>query len=638
MNISKLLVILMLLLFPASVFSQTGPSAPSAGIWAVIDTQYTVGTYTLGQTKARITLRNSTITKYTGVQFRVFYDKTAFTSATVSLVGSTSDLILQSVDSNSNGFVTITMVYTGSSSSYTIGDGERFEITLSHAAPSVFYSLSGIDSLKWVGGVSYPNLSSSQSGLDTVLNLHSWGGYFYRPHLQFRGKFVNITGTPSKNLTLSLEKKVKTLTTWSIHGTYVTDVDGRFSFNEIIDTTYYDVRLSIKGDTMNVGNLITTADASLINQWVLKTATPTGFDFYSADVNGSHNITITDAYGVFGRIAGRFSSWPNGVKDILFFTPSEYSTITANPNTNYTSSISGITNFYYPILPGQPDSVTYYVCVPGDANRTGYHMARMTPVTVTAEPPVGTPASSENVIDMRVMYDFPTDEIEVHIPSLIVDEMSMVTIPVTVKTDGGRISSLQLGLIYDKDLLEFQEMDNSQIGMSWLSFLNPMDGVIEWGGYDPTIDGKYPVSDGYRVFSLKFKALKPQGEWASSPLYTTRKFSGDLNQKDLSIRSTNGIMLVYRLKSGLKSYERYMMAYPNPTTGQVTFSFDVDEEGEVTLFVSDMMGRLVKTILNKRMVSGRYSYTDNINEFSSGVYTASLQTNNNKATAKIVKK
>lgn len=638
MNFIKVLASLMLFLFSASAFSQTGPAAPGSGIWAVIDTQYNVGTYALGQTKARITLKNTTSTKYTATQFRVFYDKSAFSSASVSLVGSTSNLNLQYVDSNSNGFLTVTLVYTGSSSTYTLGDGERFEITFTHQSPSVFYSLSGIDSLKWTGGFSYPALASSQSGLDTVLGIHSWGGFFYRPHLSFHGQFRNVTGTPSKDLTLALEKKVKTSTSWSTHATYVTDVNGRFSFNEIIDTTYYDVRLFVKGDTMGVGNLVTTADASIINQWVLKTATPTGFDFYTADVNGSHSITITDAYGVFGRIAGRFSAWPNGVKDILFFTPGEYSTIVSNPSTNYTSSISGVTNFYYDILPGQPDSVTYYVCVPGDANGTGYHMARVSPVNVIVNPPAGTPASIENVIDMRVMYDFPTNQIEVHLPSLIVDENSIVSIPVTVKTQGERLSALQLGLIYDRSLLEFQEMDNSQIGMSWLSFLNPMDGVIEWGGYDPSMDRKYLLPDQYRVFTLKFKALKPQSEWESSPLYTTRKFSGNQYDRDLSIISTNGIMVVYRLKSGLKSFERYLMVYPNPSSGDVNFSFDVDEEGEVTLFVSDVSGRTVKTILNKQMVAGKYVYTDNISNLSDGVYMASLLTNNNKATAKIVKK
>jgi hypothetical protein len=638
MKLLKSLLLLMIVFFGASAFAQSGPSAPSSGIWALIDTQYNVGTYTLGQTKARLTLKNTTSTKYTAVQFRVFYDKTAFASASVNLVGSSTDLNLQYVDSNVNGFVTVTLVYTGSSSSYTLGDGEKFEITFGHVSPSAFYSLSGIDSLRWSGTFTYPHPAASQSGLDTVFNLHSYGGYFYRPHLSFRGKFVNVTGTPSKSLTLALEKKVKTSSSWSIHSTYVTDVNGRFSFDEIVDTTYYNVRISVKGDTMDVGNLVTTADASLINQWVLKTLNPTGFDFYTGDVNGSHMISITDAYGVFGRIAGRFTSWPNSVKDILFFTPSEYSTIVSNPSTNYTSSISGATNFYYDILPGQPDSVTYYVCVPGDANGTGYHMARMTPVSVTVDPPTGTPASIENVIDMQVMYDFPTDQIEVHIPSIVVDENSEVRIPVTVKSGSENLSSLQLGLIYNRDLLEFQEMENSQLGMSWISFLNPMDGIIEWGGYDPSSGHMFRIPDQYRVFSLKFKALKPQSEWESSPLYTTRKFSGSVENKDLSISSTNGIMVVYRLKSGIGTVEKYVVVYPNPTTGDISFKFDVEIEGVVELYINDMSGKIVRGVINRQMSAGKYVYTDNIGSLSSGVYVASLFTNNNKASVEIVKK
>ena len=42
----------------------------------------------------------------------------------------------------------------------------------------------------------------------------------------------------------------------------------RFSFSEILDTTFWDVRLAVKGDTMGVGNVISTTDAQLINQWV----------------------------------------------------------------------------------------------------------------------------------------------------------------------------------------------------------------------------------------------------------------------------------------------------------------------------------------------------------------------------------
>jgi Secretion system C-terminal sorting domain/Cohesin domain len=625
MKLLKFLFILLLSL-PVTIYAQSGPPAPGTGIYALIDTQYTVGSYTLGQTKARLTLKNTTSTKYTAVQFRVFYDKVAFSAASVALVGSTTNLSLQSVDSNAYGFMTVTLVYTGSSSTYSLADGQTFEITFTHVSPTTFYGLSGIDSLRWTGSYTFAHPASSQSGLDTVLNLYSYGGYFYRPHLAYHGRFINVTGSGAKNLTLALQKKVKTSSTWSNHATYVTDTSGRFAFNEIVDTSYYDVRLAVQGDTMNVGNVVTTADAALINQWVLGTANPQRFDFYTADVNGSYGISITDAYGVYGRIAGRFTSWPNSVKDILFFTPSQYSTITTNPNTNYTSSITPVTNFTYTILPGQPDSVIYYVCIPGDANGTGYHMARMTPVEVTLNPPVGTPAQVENVIDMQVDYDFPTTNMEVNMPSLKVDENDEVNIPVTIKTNGESISALQLGMKYNSNLLQFIGLENSDKSMFWMSYLNPMDSVIEWGGYDPSAGKNYLIPNEYKIFSLKFKALRPQSDWGQSPLYTTKKFSGNNIYGDMSIKSTNGIMVVYKMSSGNGvSQSGYLVAYPNPTTGEVKFTFDVKEFGNVKLYITDMSGQIKHLIVDETMQPGRYTYIDNLLSLSSGIYTASFQ-------------
>ena len=100
------------------------------------------------------------------------------------------------------------------------------------------------------------------------------------------------------------------------------------------------------------------------------TATPAGFDFHSSDVNGDNQITISDAYVIFGRIAGRFNTWVNNVKDIKFFTATEYNTI-STATTNLTATTPGVTNFTYDIVAGQPNTVTYYVLGMGDANGTG---------------------------------------------------------------------------------------------------------------------------------------------------------------------------------------------------------------------------------------------------------------------------
>ena len=630
------LAMLVLFFSTNSLLAQSGPPAPGNGIYALIDTTYNVGTFTQGVSHARITLKNTTATKYTAVQFRVFYDKNAFSAASVSLIGSSTNLDLQSLDNNSGGYVTVTLVYTGSSSTYTLADGERFDITFTHVSGVSFYALPSISNLTWTGVQSFNQYAASQVGLDTTLALYSYGGQWYQPHLSYHGTFTNVTGSGAKNLHLALEKKVKTGSVWSQHASYTTDISGDFSFNEIIDTTYYDVRLAIKGDTMGVGNAISSADAQLINQWVLGGATPSAWDFYTGDVNESDNLTITDAYGVFGRISGRFNSWPNNVEDVKFFTVSERNTITGSPNTNYTSSITGATNFYFNILPGQPDSVTFYVLVPGDANGTGYHMARMTPITILPDPDPNYPSQMENVIDMSVEYDFPTSVMEVNMPSIKVNEGNLVEIPVTVKTNGKDISALQLGMLYNNELLDFKELQNSDKSMFWISALNPMNGMVDWIGYDPSVDKKYMIPDNYNVFTLKFIAKKPQGEWETAPLYTTHKFSGDNTSKDMTIIPTNSILVVAKMAT-VNNESDHMMVYPNPTTGDFYVNFTVKEKGNVKLYVMGMNGSVQHVILDKVMPAGTYTYSSNIENLANGLYVATVQSHNQTEGLKVIK-
>jgi len=599
------------------VFSQTGPPAPSSGIWAIIDTSYTVGTNTLNVTKARITLKNTTSSKTTGVQFRVFYDKVAFASASVALVGSTTNLYLQSVDNNANGYVTITLVYTGSSSTYTLPDEETFEITFGHVSATTFQTLTSISALSWSGAYPYSQVAAEQPGNDIALSLHNYGGIFNLPKLDYHGTFTNVTGSGAKNLTLALQKKPKTGSTWSQVNSYTTDINGDFSFSEILDTTYFDVRLAIQGDTMGVGNVISVADAQQINQWVIGGATPAGWDFYHADVNGDNSVSISDAYGVFGRIAGRFSVWPNSVKDVKFFTVAQYNAVTGTPATNFTSTHPGVTNFTFNILPGQPDSVTFYVMVPGDANNTGYHMARLTPIEII------NPTNSPNhLIDEAVEYDFVAPTIEVNVPSLSVDEGNLVKLPVKVFTGNNKVGALQLALKFDSELLEFKQVLNSAKAMNWMSFVNPMDSVVEWGGYDRT-NGENLFIDGETVFTLTFLAKKPKDEWAQSPLYTTRKFVGAADAGDMNITPTNGLYQV-KMVRGITLKESEILVYPNPTTGEVTIKFNVPMDGNVSLSFVDINGKVVTNILNEYMPSGNYTYRASLSGFAPGSYYTTM--------------
>ena len=633
----KLLLPLLFLLVSVNILAQSGPPAPSSGIWAIIDTNYTVGPTSTGHTAAKLTLKNTTLTKYTGVQFRVFYDKVAFTNATVSLIGSTTNLDLQYVTNTANGYITVTLVYTGASATYTLADNERFLIDFTHAAPAVFNNITTISNLTWTGVQTFSQVAAEQNGTDINLGLHNYGGIFEFQTLKFHGTFLNVTGTPAKNLPLALEKRPSAGGSWIQVNTYYTDVTGKFDFTENIDTSYWDVRLAIQGDTMGVGNIISATDAQLINQWVLGTSAMSGFDYFTADVNGSNGITISDAYGVFGRVSGRFTSWPNSVKDIKFFTPTEYTAINGS-STNLTSTYAGVTNFYHDIIAGQPDSIVRYVMVPGDANGTGYHMARVTPIEVLIDPTPGVESQIYNVIDTRVEYDFPTSQIEVNVPRLTVQEGNIVDIPVKVFTNGVKLNSLQFGVKYDETLLQFKGIYSTSNANKWLTYVNPNDGQIDWGGYDVT-DNLNPLESGSDVITMQFIALKPQLQWDNSPLYTTNKFAGNVNHRDLEITPTNGIIQVVKISNNVILIDgNSMEIIPNPVTDKVTVIFNVTEPTQATLTIKDLVGRTVMNILAGQVPEGQFQYNTDLGKLVPGMYLATLSLENGKFIAeKLIK-
>ena len=614
----KLTLLLLTVLSFLGLSAQSASTSPGTGHWVVIDSGYQVATATTGKTVAPLYFYNtSTSEKITGMQFRIKYDNVAFTEVIPTLKISTTDQYIQYVDDKTNGYLSITVVYTGTSSTFNYSNGATFDLTFTHAADAVWNNLDSIKSLKVVKVSGWNDLASTNFGNDTTLTVYSYGGRMNQKMLRFAGKFINVTGTNAKNLWVALEKKSPG-GSWTQVEAKATNSNGHVVFFKNIDTTYWDVRMTVKGDTMSIGNILSTADAQKINQTILGQYTPTGFDFYTMDVNGGDGvITIADAYSVFGRIAGRFTSWPNSKKDVMFFTVAQYNSIngaTTNPVGTY-----GTTNNFEYYIDGK-DSITYYVAVKGDANNTGFKMARLVPIKITNQ------ANAKNyIIDNTVDYDFPTNTIEVNMPKIKVDEGNLVNIPVKVLTNGKSLGAFQLELKYDTALLEFKQVQNTEKAMKWMSFFNPDNGVVSWGGVDMTNSNFF--SDGEQIFTAQFIAKKPQDDWGSAAVWTGPKYVGDMVSKDMNITPAMGVIEVRRNKSGVQviGVEK-LIIFPNPTQGEVVVEFRVEADSEVSLNVSDLIGRRVMEILNERMPAGDYKYLVKLDQLSNGMYIMSLQT------------
>jgi hypothetical protein len=613
-----LLFVLGLLILTTSLIAQSANTSPGTGHWVVIDSGYQVATTTVGKTVAPLHFYNtSTSEKITGMQFRVFYDKTAFTGVVPTLKISTSDQYLQYVDSNLQGFLTVTLAYTGSNSSFNYSDGATFDLTFTHAAEAIFNNLDSIKTLKVAGVKSFANRAATNWGNDTTLVVYSYGGRFNQKVLRFAAKFKNVTGSDAKNLWVSLEKKTPT-GSWTHVESKSTNSLGHVVFKKFIDTTYWDVRMVVKGDTMTPGNVFSTADAQKINQAILAQYTPTGFDYYTMDVNGtSGDISIADVYSVYGRLAGRFSSWPNSKKDVMFFTVAEYNAIngaTANPTSTYAT----VNNFNYSI--DGRDSITYYVAVKGDANSTGFKMARLTPIKIVNQ------ANAKNyIIDKTVSYDDPSLEtVEINMPKVKVEDGNLVSVPVKVLTNGRDLTALQLDLKYDTAYLSFKQIEVTEKIMKWTAYTNPSNGVVSWGGADLT--NANLLKDGEQVFTLQFIAKKPQDSWATAAIWTAEKYVGDNKAKDMNIKPTMGIIEVRR--KGLVSINQVsdLMAFPNPSEGAVQVQFKIAEESDVNLSLYNEVGQLVQNILDKHMPVGNYKYSVDLERLPDGVYILTLKT------------
>jgi hypothetical protein len=265
--------------------------------------------------------------------------------------------------------------------------------------------------------------------------------------------------------------------------------------------------------------------------------------------------------------------------------------------------------------------------VPGDANGTGYHMARVTPIEVLVGPIPGLQSQIYNVIDTKVEYDFPTSTIEVNVPNITVEGGNLVNLPVKVYTNGQELSSLQFGLKYDMNLLEFKGIYSTSNAMEWITYVNPNDGQVDWGGFDIT-NGQQTLKNGDEVVTLQFMAKQPQNLWEESPLYTSLKFAGTKESKDLTITPTNGILQVLKMEGGKILNGNNMEVYPNPYQDEVTITFKVEETTNATLSVYDVVGRKLVTILDTQIPNGVYKYTENLGQLEPGVYVVKLNVEN----------
>jgi hypothetical protein len=77
--------------------------------------------------------------------------------------------------------------------------------------------------------------------------------------------------------------------------------------------------------------------------------------------------------------------------------------------------------------------------------------------------------------------------------------------------------------------------------------------------------------------------------------------------------------------------------FPNPFNPSTTITFSLPEKSDnLRLSIYDSIGQRVAELINSSFEAGKYNYSWNASEFSSGIYFYELQTEKFRATKKMV--
>ena len=137
----------------------------------------------------------------------------------------------------------------------------------------------------------------------------------------------------------------------------------------------------------------------------------------------------------------------------------------------------------------------------------------------------------------------------------------------------------------------------------------------------------FAASNGYVSFSIKTKS-------ALAPLTTINNLAGiifDSNPAVLTNTTTNIIQSVTGINN-IVMYNSSLVAYPNPTSGNVTFVFSSNVKEKGNLEISNVEGKI---LLNKNNISSGESI--DISGFADGIYICTVKSTQGTQMVKMVK-
>jgi hypothetical protein len=614
----------------------TPPSNNSAYI--LVDTLFTLEESPIGYTEVYLHFSNPTQDEVKAVQFQINYDTDAFSSADI-FWGPTALSVTDKYGSyfDNNGVLNVIASYTGNSTTFDWANGAMFKMKLNNA---VTYNAES-DSIFFDPSTTYQSVYTTGNGVDNTLGLHNYGGNFQMPILNYPIHVYNADSSDAQGVWYSAYSRHKDSTQlgWTLIETDSTDSDGLAIITTPLDTTKHFLRIVGQTDTMSDGFALSITDAYKLANQASQQDTLKGMQWLQGDINESGDITISDAFAMFNRLALSQTDWNNlisGVHNVTWLTPADY--LLLKQSVEVPDWTTWPRSYAIDTIMNGSDSALAFIYVVGDVTNTGYNNPAVL-VAKMADPGVGT----DYILDPAVYMTPNPDTVEFRIPKLTMTEDYTMSVPVTMYTYGNKIGAAQMGIEFDTAIFEFTGIETGDATSRWNSLLTINDGEVFWAGHEDAMNPSL-VDDMTQQFVFNFDVKVVTG-WQTSPLRIVHKAAGSENAEDLNIKpSPNDGSVVNRVSidDALLELMEGFKVYPNPTTELVghwlVFEYHIEEKGHIDAIVYDNFGREAMRWSDEIYEKGFQFQGFTMESLPNGIYYVNLVTHDRNKTYKIIKK
>jgi hypothetical protein len=615
----------------------TPPSSNSAYI--LVDTLFTLEESPVGYTEVYLHFSNPTLDEVKAVQFQINYDADAFASAQI-FWGPTAVGVTDKYGSyfDNNGVLNVIASYTGNSSTFDWANGAMFKLKLNNSA---IYNAES-DSLFFNPSTTYQSIYTTGNGVDNVLGLENYGGNFQQPIINYPIHVYNVDSSDAQGVWYSAFSRHKDSTqlAWTLIETDSTDSNGLAIVTTPLDTTKHFLRLVGQTDTMSDGGALSITDAYKLANHASQQDTLKAIQWLQGDINEDSNISISDAFAVFNRLALSQTNWNNlftGVYNTTLLTPSAYQLAIQSQSAPLWSFAPR--QYSIDTIQNGNDSAIAFLYVVGDATNTGYNNPAVL-VAKMANPTAGT----DYILDPAVYMTPNPDTVQFQIPKLTMTEDFTMQVPITMYTFGNKIGALQMGIEFDTTIFEFTGIETGDAISKWNSLLTINDGEVFWAGHEDALNPSL-VEDLTQQFVFNFDVKVVSG-WQTSPLKIVHKAAGNEHAEDLNIKpSPNDGSVVNRISIDpeLLALMEGFKVYPNPTSdligNWIVFEYHTElESGMINAYVMDNFGREVMRWEDKIYQRGFQLQGFTLESLPNGIYYVNLVTADRNKTYKIIKK